>query len=256
MSATRSLIAENFEAFYAELLRQKAKVLKATHDLTAEQLEDPVLEKLCVQVQRRLMTVIREQATRIELQGNDLTVLNHQEAQYIMAALADETFLGFNWGVGRRAWEQNLIEAQLFYSQTAGEQFFARLERLIEANDPTRRDLAEVFLLALGVGFLGRYRDRDDGGALQRYRTQLFHVLNQRAPTLDSGQTMIMPTAYENRAMPQVRRLLPDIQVWSSAVAAVSVLYVLFAYIIWHQTTAEIRTLTSSIILQTSGEAR
>ena len=52
---------------------------------------------------------------------------NYLDAQYVMAATADEVFLNIPWD-GRPYWTDNLLESSLFESHVAGERLFRKLD--------------------------------------------------------------------------------------------------------------------------------
>ena len=96
------------------------------------------------------------------LAGRDAAVaagvpLSRAEAgAWAVAALLDDLALNTPWG-GASAWPRQPLVVGLAGDVDAGQQFFARLERL-EQSPGQERELLELHYLALALGFRGRYR--------------------------------------------------------------------------------------------------
>ena len=109
--------------------------------------------RMAAAVRQRLLLLFEHQARDAGTYGSEF----YREAQYVMAALADEVFLQLDWE-GRNYWLSNLIESQIFQTHISGELFFQRLDRILQERDPALRELAAVYFMALSMGFRGRYR--------------------------------------------------------------------------------------------------
>ncbi len=90
--------------------------------------------RLTLLVWQNLIALFRRNAVQI-LRAAGKPTDNYFEAQYVMAAFADDVFIHLDWE-GRRAWTSNLLEATLFQSHVAGEMFFEKLDRLLRDRDP------------------------------------------------------------------------------------------------------------------------
>ncbi|HKG13186.1 MAG TPA: DotU/TssL family secretion system protein [Pyrinomonadaceae bacterium] len=163
----------------------------------------------------------------------------YKEAQYVMVALADETFLNTEWE-GHRSWVSNLLESKIFHTHVAGELFFQRLDRMLVERDPVYRDLAAVYLMALSLGFRGKYRGRDDRGELERYRRQLFHFVFRREPDLDSPTRQMFPEAYYHTLRDETKRRLQNPRAWIILLCAVVIAYVALTHGIWTKLTGRL----------------
>ena len=80
-----------------------------------------------------------------------------ESAKYPVVALADEIALNTEWN-GQDDWEEDLIEQHYFGTAIAGEEFFVRLKEV----GPDEEQVAEIYFLALSLGFKGRYRSRPE----------------------------------------------------------------------------------------------
>jgi type VI secretion system protein ImpK len=94
------------------------------------------------------------------------------DTQYAFVALLDELLLFSDWP-GRAAWESKPLEMRIFGTRAAGERLPDAIEALLARRDASQRDLANVYLACLMLGFRGRLRDQ--AGALRH--DQLRHAL-------------------------------------------------------------------------------
>lgn len=83
---------------------------------------------------------------------------------YAVVALADE--LALSRAGMQQLWADNSLQLHYFHENVAGDAFFTRLQGL--RRDPRRREVLQVYYLALLLGFQGRYRVR--GGELELLR--------------------------------------------------------------------------------------
>jgi type VI secretion system protein ImpK len=93
-------------------------------------------------------------------------------AQYAFVALLDELLLFSDWP-GHAAWEAKPLEVRVFGTRAAGERLPDAIEALLTQRDASQRDLANVYLACLILGFRGRLRGA--AGALRH--DQLRHAL-------------------------------------------------------------------------------
>jgi type VI secretion system protein ImpK len=80
---------------------------------------------------------------------------DYAAAKYAFCALVDETVLTSRLRI-RDAWERMPLQLELFGEQLAGENYFARLEKLRQQG-AARLQALEVFHLCLLLGFQGKY---------------------------------------------------------------------------------------------------
>ncbi len=81
---------------------------------------------------------------------------------YAVVALADDIVMARSEDL-RQFWAGQSLQLHYFHENVAGEAFFTRLANL--RRDPRRREILQVYALALLLGFQGRYRVR--GGDLE-----------------------------------------------------------------------------------------
>jgi type VI secretion system protein ImpK len=97
---------------------------------------------------------------------------------YAVIALCDEVVLGGSGGL-REFWAVQPLQLVYFGENTAGEDFFVRMEQVRQ--NPRQQDVLRVFYLCLMFGFRGRYAVRGGevplGDLTDSLRTQLMRSL-------------------------------------------------------------------------------
>ncbi|WP_025111458.1 DotU/TssL family secretion system protein [Pseudomonas sp. H1h] len=128
---------------------------------------------------------------------------------YAFVALVDETLLFTPWP-GQAAWQDKPLESRLYASRQAGEQLPAAIQTLLDEQQPTSRDLANVYLQCLILGFHGRLRGEHSQAQLEKWRLALFNFAWQDdASYADVSQRLLQPSRVAPLQLP-VRSALPD----------------------------------------------
>jgi type VI secretion system protein ImpK len=194
-----------------------------------------------------LYDTLERQALLSAQKGGEFAVSYYREAQYVMAALADELFLTEQWP-GKLYWKENLLETRLFGTHDAGDVFFARLDDFLEKRDALRRDVAEVYLLALGLGFKGKFRDMPDQRQLDFYRHELYVFINHTEPRLYQGQEHLFANAYSHTLTDGTAKQFQDVRFWTGAIASLFSGLLLISFILWHSLTSDVETVADTIV--------
>ncbi len=197
-------------------------------------------------VWQSLMVVFRQNAVQI-LRAAGKPTDNYFEAQYVMAAFADDVFINLDWE-GRRAWTSNLLETALFRSHVAGERFFEKLDRLLRDRDPADKSLAAVYLNALALGFRGKYHGVNDHGRLRRYRRELFAFIFRKPADLVSDAKVAFPDSYIQTLKKEKSRKLMNPRVWLAMLGVVIFAYLAVSHGIWMKLTARIEQANQQIV--------
>ena len=216
---TDDTLFERFRAFYAELTALKRRALAGDWVFSAvEAVGDngAPLDGIDAASQR-LVGLLQG--------GGEPKSPYERDAQYVMAALADEVFLHALEWEGKAAWRDTLIEERLFKTYVAGERFFVRLDELLARDDPSRRSLASIYLMALAAGFKGKYSGGDEGRAIADYKNRLRVLLGRE--DLNPVTRPLCADAYPLKAPGDADRLA-DIrpQLWLFAAGLLAVLTV------------------------------
>lgn len=237
------LVAGQFHEFFREVIRLKQRVVApdfgAAGGLAREDLSP-------AGVWQTLVNLLERQAVAARAGGGDLAGELYRHAQFVMAALADEELLNLDWA-GRDEWRSSLLEAKFFGSHRAGDLFFVRLEELLANRGAVYVDLAHVYLMALALGFEGRYRgELGAEAALASYRQRLFRFIFHRDPELASEH--LLPQAYAVTLEEGSGRRLPHLKPWVLAGVAVVALWVAVSFPIWWRLTGPLDEILQGIL--------
>jgi len=172
---------------------------------------------------------------------------NYFEAQYVMAAFADDIFIHLDWE-GKRAWTSNLIETTLFQSHVAGELVFDKLDRVLRDRDPADRSLAAIYLSALSLGFRGKYHGLNDHGKLRRYRHELFTFVFRQPADLTSDAKLAFPDSYTANLRQEKRKKLTNPRVWLAVLGFVVVIYLTASHGLWMSLTSRLERVNNQIV--------
>jgi type VI secretion system protein ImpK len=218
-----------FRQFYADVLRRKHEVEASPRENASTQ--DAALR--AVRVRDLLLGKLRRQEAEAGRRGGDWGAEAYRDAQYAMATLADEVFLGLNWD-GRQAWADNLLEAALFGTYVGGERLFTMIDELLASPDPLRRPLGAVYLMVLSLRFQGRFRDRLDAGEkIESYRRRLFAFVYPDAHSALRSDRPVFAAAYRHTARDAAPDRLPPTRRWVAALVAAVALYLAVSHGFW-----------------------
>ena len=178
-----NLLLECFADFYQEVARLKLAVREGNLALylSGNRAETGDLSgaEFAAMVSLRLRNRLMAQAKTLRGAGTEAEIRAYRIAQYVMVALADELFiLELDWP-GGESWGNCLLERALFRTESAGRDFYLQLDRLLKSREHSalQQDLAAVFLIALQLGFKGRYRGGSHTKQLSAYRDKLLRFI-------------------------------------------------------------------------------
>jgi|GEM_PF-5378440 len=173
----------NFQEFYYTLLHQ---FKKACTEIKPEE-ED--ISKTVDEIQKPLLKCLKDQLT---LGQEDFFGEQRKELTrgiYLAAALGDELHLNHDW-FGQNAWKANMLEHQLFQTQTAGEQIPTDVDEIIQKPQNYPKELLEIYFLLLVLGFKGRFTPNQ----INAYKKRMLNILFPTSPFLyDQRQTELIP---------------------------------------------------------------
>lgn len=244
----KSVLIENFQAFYYEILRQKEKALRIS--IPTDTYENPNTIAAVETIQGRLKQILQEQAVKMEYAVGVGNMTIFKDAQYLMVVLSDEIFLNFHW-IGTKTWEGHLLEAQLFQTQIAGEYIFKKLDLLLEGNDPAREEMASLYFMALSLGFRGRYSGIENEKKIKWYQNALYKIIRGRLPILSKSETLLIKDCYQHTLTEPPGRGLPDNRVWTMIIGGVFLFYIFITYIVWYRLSSEVHQGLNLIFQQT-----
>jgi type VI secretion system protein ImpK len=127
-----------------------------------------------------------------------------EAARFALVAWADEVIQRASWA-GRDEWQRQPLQAQLYRTTRAGNEFFERLAQLRAEQGAAR----EIFFLVLALGFEGQY-----GGQEAERRAlvqQQYEALRAAGRLLETARELqLAPSAYQLEIeLPAGERELP-----------------------------------------------
>lgn len=243
--STDSFLLLQFRELYREVIRWKQKVGRNAFREESGSPEAPAA--LAPVIWQALVAQLDRQTIAVRRGGGEYAAEVFREAQYVMAALADEVFLHLEWE-GREAWRANLLEEKLFQSHRAGEVVFQRIDRILRSRDPIETELAKVYLFALGLGFQGRFRGPGGSERIDTYRRQLHAFVTNEDPDAQKAPKLLFPEAYlstldlgEGRRLPYVRR-------WVGAAVLLLLLWITVSHQVWRGLVEDMEPLIDRIL--------
>ncbi|OJH42020.1 DotU family type IV/VI secretion system protein [Cystobacter ferrugineus] len=215
-----SPLLERARVLFAELLtlRQQLQAISLPSRFATKEPPGPTVEEIW----RRLLERIQQQTRTEGTPRGSLLERDLEECRYVLTSFADELLVHTSW-YGREAWQANLLEDELFGTHEAGDRVFADVERLLRERNPAHAELALVYLMALSLGFEGRYRGLGAETLLQDLRRQLFLFVFHRPPEPDSTPRRLVDDAYAHTRDERMDRRFARRWPWGAAIAAVLV---------------------------------
>jgi len=238
---SRSTLLTKLRGFYGLVARLKSEIEEKGADVSVDR------------VQGELKAYIDNE---LRAQGEDESGYHLYDAmRYIMVALADDQFLHMKaeWP-GRARWLTNLLEKQYFGTQRAGATFFDRIDDLLASRDKTKEEVATAFLIALLLGFKGRFRG-DEEQEITGYKERLQYFVGVgKSGTVDPSKPLF-PDAYAHTITNEPDQKMPDHRVYTRLTVLAIVLYFGVAHWSWWDQTNEIRTVVDKVSLAASETA-
>jgi type VI secretion system protein ImpK len=166
---------------------------------------------------------------------------------YVMAAVADEVLLHSTAWPGQETWSATLLEEALYGTRIAGERIFRAAHDLLEGQS-SRQAVAVSILLALMLGFRGRYHGMDDRGEIAALEERLFGVIfHLPYPVQVDFQTLLSGGAI--RPLEQASlRALPSVRPWIMAILLLITVYIVLSDALWREAASPILATAESII--------
>jgi type VI secretion system protein ImpK len=248
----RHLISNAFLAFYTELARIRAVLLSPYPQLLLpeklrvrpENSEDNVAvdyNQLAAYLSRQLEGYLMRQRKKLDEICTAQELKTYRQGEYVMVALADELFiLEIPWP-GAEHWHRYLLERRLYGSDASGQQFFTRLEGLLQdkSQDMLLKDLAAVYLFAIRMGFAGQYRGSSRYQELDKYQRALLTFIGQTGNGLP-----LFKQSYSHTMNEVVSLRLAPLAPWKKGAVLVFLVYILASYWVWSSSVGTLAEVT------------
>ena len=200
-------------------------------------------------VRERLALALRRQEAEVSRFARDGELLDtYRETQYVMVAVADEVFVRLPWS-GASHWAQHLLEMERFGTRCAGQEIFARIDRLLLAANPAHVELAAVYLTALALGFRGKFGDRPEHRRDCRVSPAALSVRVRQGPGRSPHpMRKLLQPCYDTTLPAGSGRKLRSPRMWWWASAAVLVLWLVVSHALWIGLTSPLQTRIEAIL--------
>jgi type VI secretion system protein ImpK len=253
--------------FHAALVRIKRGITVPDVVPALEGPRDDHAGSGCAQLAYALRNVLDLQtAQALEFrgrQGNDQA----EAARYLTVAMADEALIALPDWPYRQQWIASPLEYQLYGSRCAGERIFERIGGLLQTQPGTQRELAHLYLIALAMGFQGRYRKQEGAESdLMAWRRKLYRHAFGRWPDSSLGEGEAgAPADLAARRMPQpyqytragiVPRLLPNPRRWALYFALLVLGMLGLSQLAWQTDTQGLREALLRVEAQSKGAGK
>ncbi len=245
MTDKHSLLLSCFCEFYKEIVVLKHAALNMDReDLTdpdvSERSDDDSeasLKQRVYLMNSKVTNYLEAEYQRIKENHSRAEVDAFYKAMYVMASLADEIFiLKIDW-TGNEHWQDFPVEEKVFHSCISGTKFFSDIDEMIQKNERSdlNKDLASVYLLAIRLGFSGRFDDKRGEKRLRNYSADLLNYIGSGSAT---GRTKpLFPDAWKHTKSDAVDRRVGALRPWIKYFAAgIITFYLIIFRIVWEIT--------------------
>jgi len=151
---------------------------------------------------------------------------------YAFVALVDETLLYADWP-GQREWQERPLELRLYSSRQAGDRVPLEIKRLLDEQAPTSRDLGNVYLLCLILGFHGRLRGPGGEALHGKWRHALFNFTRERDPDYANVSALLAEPCDVQPQQAPVRESMSDGLRLGLLVLGVTLLLIGVGHLFW-----------------------
>jgi type VI secretion system protein ImpK len=166
---------------------------------------------------------------------------------YVMAALADEVLLHGPAWPGQETWSETLLEEALYGSRIAGERVFRAAHDQFAGRQASQA-VAVSILLALMLGFRGRYHGIDDHGEIASLKERLFGTIFHLPYPVEVDFRSLLSEGATQPLAGASGRPLPTVHPWVMAILLLVTLYIVGSDALWRQAVSPILELANSII--------
>lgn len=243
---SQSFYVKQFQEFYQEIAKFKHLAHMAPRTASSSLSTEDALGGVPPYWQEVVLT-IQELANKAGNKGGPCTSEAYKEFLFLLVALADDVFLHLEWS-GKKGWQANLLESKFFHTAVAGERVFQQIERLLETRPVGCAEMAVVYLMALALGFRGKYWGTDDHGKLEEYRRELYALAFHQDPDLTSSSHHVFPEAYTHVLKGGRVKTLPNPHKWLVGLTIGGVTFVILAHGVWLRVTGKISQLVQEIL--------
>ena len=253
--ASAVFLFSKFRAFYNEVIRFQHQKDEFTAGFATAMMTDAsdagpdaTPEGTALALSHRLSELLDLQAAEAKWMGGEASE-RYPNAQYAMAALADEIFTYSEWD-GQSAWPKSSLEFKMYKSRSADVELFKRIDTLLKESPDSAiaRDLARVYLLVLAAGFQGKWRPFSLTRPLSEYRRRLYEYIHGADPLLlYAPERKVFPDAEARTLEGAAVSRYSGMQRWAAILVILVVTYAAVAHVAWSRASADLKDVTTRI---------
>jgi len=247
-----SFLLQAFRDFYAVLSRTCSGVREGPWIASNRAGEDDSVAELrqarVASIRSSLLDILDSLDREAHRMVGDLGMATFREVKYVMVALADELLLAIDWE-GRDLWGADLLESHVFDTHLAGERFFTRAHEILGLPREDGVDLATVYLLALSLGFQGRYRGHKDPQPVKELRRKLLAFVSPGDRSPFDPKRRLFPQAHAHTLEQSADLRLPPVGRWVSVLVASLVLWGAVSHLVWKGASRELGVVQDSLTM-------
>jgi type IV/VI secretion system ImpK/VasF family protein len=249
VDANPAFLFAKYRAFFNEIIRFKHQKTEFAAGfstaIVSDSSADAAVESSVEALGKRLLELLELQAAEAKWMGGEAGA-RYPDAQYAMAALADELFSQ----EGDGPWPAHHLEGKLFKTHSSELELFKRIDRLLkeQPNSQVARDLGRVYLLVLAAGYRGKYRQFGLTRVLAEYRQRLYeYVHRDDALLLYATDRRIFPDANSHTLEGQAVSRFTAAQRWTAILIFIVVSYAVAAHLAWDRVSDDLDDVTGRI---------
>jgi type VI secretion system protein ImpK len=163
-------------------------------------------------IRKEINALLEEQKALVK--RYEIAPQEYDNARFAVIAWLDEVMLKATHAENQefyQQWKRAPLQAELYNTANAGEEFFERLEKL----RPSQKEVNEIYHLSLCLGFRGRYYDEEQDYKLLEMRRERAQHLPTAFPDLfeiEKKKEHVTPQPYEIQPPPaKVHRRPPSL---------------------------------------------
>ena len=181
VSATESEIFDSYEVKLFNVINLELLLIEKVLEFNSvkkndEGLKNEILKEKISSIWSNLNTIIVTEKNETEKKFSQTELRNFNEALYIIVSFIDEFFIRRE-GFVSEYWNKNLFESLYFNSRKSGEQFFEKIDESLQSKNEQNKSLLFVYLLAISLGFKGRYYGLENENEILYYKRSLYSTI-------------------------------------------------------------------------------
>lgn len=169
-------------------------------------------------IRKEINVLLEEQKALVK--RYEIAPPEYDNARFAVIAWLDEVMLKATHAENQefyQQWKRGPLQAELYNTTNAGEEFFERLEKL----RPSQKEVNEIYHLSLCLGFRGRYYDEEQDYKLLEMRRERAQHLPIAFPDLfeiEKKKEHVTPQPYEIQPPPAKVHLRPPSLFWPGVI--------------------------------------